>query len=175
MHLAVVKYPDEVFVTCDIGLRHDVIEEMVNRNNSLITEKEKRGTFTVGWTFRDDSEGAPKTRKITEEQDAETVGTFIAGHVMDAAHSFYTKFEDLKYVYDNANKDDSASGRIQMAPLGRAQRAVACAIILGKPPDELTEVIERKRVYLSESHAVYLKHFNIFLSNLPSPEVGSDE
>ncbi len=98
-HISIIQHKNDFDVTADVAIRFDDIENLRNSENKMISEKEKKETYTIGvelgnlkgvgqhrWTFRN-FEDIPKNVEDINEW-------FI-----EIAKPFFQRFKELDEVY----------------------------------------------------------------------------
>lgn len=78
-HVAFILHKEDFDITADVAVRHDTVERAFHADSSLVSEREKKKTATIGvefgnlrgtgqhrWTIRDESDVVPVVESILD-------------------------------------------------------------------------------------------------------------
>src|SRR5687768_7494379 len=83
MHLTFIEHESDFDVTTDVGIRFDAVEELVNRSNPLLSNKEKFATCTLGAELGNLEHGRPRRITVASTGDVEVAAECIVKEFED--------------------------------------------------------------------------------------------
>lgn len=165
IHLSFIEHHNDFDVTVDVAIRFDLLEDLVNKKNSLLSAKEKKNTFSMGAELGNLKEGKPKRWTITGDTDFGVVAEEIRKCVVETAIPYIEQYCDMRKAIDILAGDDSAAWLHAPIHSERAKRAIALAWLLGGKP--LAErMMESKLLFLRNRKDFGLADFESFAKSL---------
>ncbi|MCG1025142.1 hypothetical protein [Dehalobacter sp.] len=164
VHLSFINHENDFDITVSVSIRFDALEELINADNALLKPKEKLMTSSIGVELGNLTEGRQKRWSIYDESDVDPAVKSICEITDDAAIPYIEKYKNIETTYEMMLRDDQEI--FTFAPLHhrRAMNAVGLAKLLGK--DNIQEIGEAKRKFLSERNDYGLGMFNKFLEKI---------
>jgi len=77
IHLSFIEHRENFDVTVDVAIRFDALEELVNRDNKLLTAKEKCNTFSIGVELGNYIDNKPLRLTVANDADVHRVASLI--------------------------------------------------------------------------------------------------
>lgn len=171
IHISFMDYI-KLVVNISVSVRIDVIEDMINTSNNLLTKSEKIKTSTVGIELGNLVEGRPKDYSIDSSVDVDEIIYEIVELIKERAFPFIEKYINLENIMEVVLRDDRDAWQISPFHHTRAQTAVALAKILGRK--DLESIIESKREFLESRNDFGLHLFNKFADIILNGKEKSD-
>lgn len=167
VHLSFIDHETDFDVTVDFAVRIDKLEELKNKDNTYLKEKEKKETATIGVELGNLIEGNQKRWTISSEEDIEKVADEIYSKIVEEGIPYIDKYSNLDNILFVCLKDDEDS--MLHSPFGddRAINAVGLAKMLNR--GDIKEIISKKKMYLKESE-LELSNFQNFLNKIGENE-----
>lgn len=172
-HIAIIRHENDFDITVDVGIRFDDVENLINKNNKLLTKSQKKETCTIGVEIGNLTQGQTRRWTIEKFEDIMDV-TYSVVEVFDhVALDYFKKYSNLEMVYKILRRDDKEAGLHSPFPSYRAIRAVIAAIVLDKSNLEIQNLIKEKISYLAGLKKDFdLKQFRDFLYRIGRIEGG---
>ena len=104
-HVAFIGHKRDFEVTVDIGLRYERIEEIVNRDEEVLSKAEKAKTCTLGCELGNLSIGRQKRWKVGAVDDIPGVTASVLDSFVVIALPYVEEFSDAKRVLEVLSGD----------------------------------------------------------------------
>lgn len=129
IHVCFINHVDDFDIMIDVGIRYDQLEEMKNRNNFLLNQKEKKQTFSIGSELGNLSQGKPIRWTIHEESSIKAVVDSIFHVIEEVAFPYINKYTNMENTFNKCLNDNEA-----MTPFDskRAMNTVGLAKLLNR-------------------------------------------
>jgi hypothetical protein len=164
-HVAFIEHQDDFDVTADIGIRFEDVEELVNRDNSLLTKLEKSRTCTLGCEIGNLSEGRQKRWAVRNADDVPAVSDAVVSAFIDVGLPYIERLSDAGHVLQILSEDSPESWLHSPVHGGRAKRAVGMAL-LTQGKEVAQKLAIAKISFLRERNDFGLASFRTFLEKL---------
>ena len=171
-HVAWIPHQSDFDVTADVAVRHDAIEDLVNKFDSTIrpawavlSKKEQTMTATVGAELGNLSIGMQRRWTVTSEADVATACPSILEAFKIIGVPYLQRFSSLEEVLSVLADDDKASWLHCPFHDVRAKKAIAAAFVLGRR-ELFGKLVESKAQFLKERKDPGLSGFLSFAEHL---------
>lgn len=163
-HICFIDVGISVDVTADVGIRFDDLENLIHENveNSWLTEKEKKQTFSIGSEFGRLIFGNQKRYEINNEQEIEGAADLIMEDFKTVGEHYLNKYSDLSIVFETLLKRDRSAELLNAFPNRRAMNLIGIGLILGK--ENLCAIADEIKKDLRDEDEV--KTFELFVSRV---------
>lgn len=165
LHLAFIKHSQDFDVVADVAVRFDQLEDLVNANNSLLSKKEKRQTYSLGAELGNIAGEGQKRWGLASFAELERV----AGQLVDSFKVIGLPYLDRASTLEGAYQLLTSPGRDAWlhSPIhsSRAKRIVGLAKIMGRG-DELALKAGETAQMLRDLKDPGLPDFNRFVATL---------
>ena len=111
IHFGYIKQTDSFDLTCDVGVRFNEVEDLLNRNREYLTDRERKQTFTIGAELGNLRQGSQMRWTIAAVEDALLIATEVADEVTRTAVPFFEQFSDVSAVA-KALSDEATARKI---------------------------------------------------------------
>jgi hypothetical protein len=171
LHLCFMKHDDDFDVVADVAVRFDALEELINRNNTGLSEKRRKETFSIGVELGNLSQRRPIRWTVGDESDVEPAVDQILDRFLNIGIPYIEEFSDLRRVLEVLANDGPDSWLYSPFDGRRAKQAVAVAWLL-RDEERLRSLIAAKaaflerRVGLVRSASQELADFQEFVGSL---------
>lgn len=165
IRLGTIRHSSDVDVTVSLSVRYNDVEDLVNAENSLISEKEKMETSSLGIELGNLIEGRQKRWTIRSEGDVPTVADQILADVEQYALPYFATYSDMRNAFIMLSAPDSSAWSQSPLHAVRAKHVIAMAWILGLRM-ELPGLIARQMEYLQAVGDPGLPSFTTFVAQL---------
>jgi hypothetical protein len=125
-----IKHENDVDITAHIAIRFDDVEELVNAGDQLLSNAEKRDTYTLGAELGNISGVGQKRWTIVSEEDLGAVADDIVRMFVDVAVPYADEFEDRQRTLQVLSGDGPESWLHNPFHSARAMRAVAMSMLI---------------------------------------------
>lgn len=129
-HLAFIDHKDDFDVVADVAIRFDLVENMVNEDNKLLSKKEKDLTFTLGAELGNISQGSQKRWTVSLGTDVDSVAQEIKKTFVEYADPYLRKYSVMQNAFELLSRNDRQNWVHCPVHGVRAKRALAMAILL---------------------------------------------
>ncbi len=164
-HLAFIKHEDDFDVTADIGIRFDQVEELVNRDDKLLTKSDKAETYTIGSELGNLSEDRQKRWTVASADDVPILADSVTDSFRKVALPYVENFSDAKRVLEILSGDGPDSWLHSPLHDARAKRAVCMALTM-YDEDVARKLAKAKLLFLEQRKDFGLSSFRAFLENI---------
>lgn len=171
IHLQFIEHSDDFDITCDVAIRFDELEDMINTDNKLLSRKEKRDTYSLGIELGNLRDGVQKRWTVRSPDDIESVAKQIAKMVSEVAVPYIEEFSIMTNALQLLSRDDREAWAHSPIHDGRAKRAIGLATLVGVDKKSMEELIEQKRAFLSERADFGLENFLGFAARVIGKEL----
>ena len=165
IHLSFIEHDHDFDVTVDVGIRFDAVEDLVHRNNKLLTAKEKANTFSMGGELGNLMEGKPVRWTVASEVDVSNVAEEIWERIADTAIPYVEQYGDMNRAIEILSSEERAAWIHSPIHGERAKRAVALAILL-RDDRQAHCLINAKLTFLRARKDYGLADFEAFVDSL---------
>lgn len=104
IHFAFLNYGNHLQVTCDVAIRFNCVEDILNESQPHLSAREKKGTFTIGCLLHNWSDEAKFIWRVDRVESVPRVVSEIYRDTETAAIEFFERFgnmeETLKALQD---------------------------------------------------------------------------
>jgi hypothetical protein len=164
-HLAFIQHQDDFDVTADIAVRFDDVEEVVNEGNKLLTDKERKGTHTIGAELGNIADGHQKRWTVASTDDVSLVATSIADAFVNVALPYADTYADRRRALEVLSGDGPESWLHCPFHDHRATTAVALALLCDGD-QAARSLAKRKLSYLEQREDPGIASFRAFLDRV---------
>lgn len=164
IHIAFIDHYVDFDMTVSVSIRIEIVENMVNSANNMLTKKEASDTSTIGIELGNLVEGRPKRYSVDDYTNLDDVISEMMVSIKERAFPFIEKYSDLENVMEVMLSDDIKVWLLSPFHHRRAQNAVALAKLLRV--NELESIIKKQRDFLESRNDSGLKWFNNFVDKL---------
>jgi hypothetical protein len=161
-----VRHQDDFDLTLFVALRYDAVEEIAQRQSTWLSEKEKKRTVTLGNDLGYLTLGEPVRRTVACEADIEPVAAQIEGQLVDIALPYIQKMGDMSNAYKAIASLAPEDAVHCLADYARANAAVVMALLLKKGEQEVSELVDRHRAFLTRRNDIGLPRFEQLVKSL---------
>ncbi|HTG14334.1 MAG TPA: hypothetical protein VK747_03605 [Blastocatellia bacterium] len=123
--------PTDVDVTAEVAIRFDDVEDLVNEHKSLLTEAQKRNTYTLGAELGNISEGRQKRWSLASRDAIDNVARSIMEAFAAIGRPYLEKYSAMESALEALSQDDKTAQLHSPFHDERAMRAIAIAFVLG--------------------------------------------
>lgn len=167
-HLAFIEHPQDFEVVADVAVRFEELEGLVNRDNRLLSKKDKGRTYSLGAELGNLAGTGQMRWQVTSVADViET-----ADRIVDAFRRIGIPYLDRATTMEGAYELLTAAGRDAWlhCPIhaARAKRVVGLAKLL-KRNNELAARVEENTRFLEGIKDAGLQDFLNFAANIAVP------
>lgn len=160
IHVNFIEHESDFDITISVSIRIDLIEDMINSTNKLLTKSEKQSTSTIGCELGNLVRRSPKRYSINDSVNLDAVTSEIMEAIKVSAFPFIEKYSNLENLMETMLSDDENVWLLTPLHHRRAQNAVALAKLFNSK--DIESIIENKRVFLESRKDFGLKLFNEF-------------
>jgi hypothetical protein len=161
-----VKHPNDFDITADILIRYDAVEEIVQRMNKKLTEKQKQNTITLGGDLGNLSTGRQMRWTVSDEADVEPAAAQIEEQFVKIALPYVERYGNMENAYNVLSSDKRADWCHRAHVQTRAMSALLMALVLKKDEQEVSRLIQQKRAYLGQNVQFGLPQFDEFVKSI---------
>ena len=169
IHLFFITHPGDFDILLNVGVRIDRVENLINKYDARLSEKEKKRTWTLGVEVGQFVGMGQKRWTVAQADDVPKVARDIHDAIHRIALPYVEKYSNL----ENALGVLAGDGRDSWIHLPlhdqRAKRAVGLAWLLGDR-ERFVRIVETKRAFLSGRNDVDLEDFERFVGSLSEAE-----
>jgi len=160
-HLAFINHPNDFDITADIAIRFDALEDMLNAHRPYLSEKKKKGTFSMGTELGNWIEGRQKRWSVRAESDVPPAVAAILKTFRAHGEPYLEKYSNPENAYAVLSGDEETAFRHSSTRELTALRSVGLAKILARP--EISDLIEKHRELLAKKRDRGLPNFLEFV------------
>jgi len=174
-HLAFINHAGDFDITADVAIRFDALEDLLNAHRPYLSDKEKKGTFSMGTELGNWIEGRQKRWRVRTESDVAPVVAAIFETFRQHGEPYLEEYSDPEAAYAVLSSDEETASRHSSTRELTALRSVGLAKILGKP--DIPDLIEKHRERIERKHDRGLANFLTFaMAEIPEYQhAGSSE
>jgi len=129
-HLAFIDHKDNFDVVADVAIRFDMVENMVNEDNKLLSKKEKESTFTLGAELGNISQGSQKRWTVFLGTDVDSIAQEIRSAFVKYADSYIKKYSEMQNAFELLLSNDRQNWIHCPVHGARAKRVLSMAVLL---------------------------------------------
>jgi len=167
-HVSFIAHAEDFDVTADVAVRFDAVEELVNRDNGLISPAEKKRTATLGAELGNIASATQRRWKIQSSDDIHPAALEIVDALERVGIPYLEQFEDPGRAFIALSSNASAAWLNSPIHGCRCLRAVALAVVLNRQA-EYAQVATDCEEFLRQRKDPALIAFQRFLKALASP------
>src|SRR5436309_1989519 len=130
VHVSFVTGQSAFDLSVDVAIRVDVVEDLVNADNRMLSVKEKRRTATVGAELGNIADHRFMNWHVQGLGDIEPVVQAIIHEFENWGLPYLERLSHLDVMLENLSRDDGSAWLYSPIPPARYKRAVALAIVL---------------------------------------------
>ena len=167
VHLSFITltYDKGFDVTIDIAIRFENVEKLINWDSDLLTEKEKKGSYTIWTILRYLSRKRLCKYSIYSEKDIWSVVDSLFEDYCELWEPFFNKYRLIKNVHalfsDMNNKE---AWRYSTTHSNRAKKSIAIAYLLNQA--NIEEQISGWLIFLRDKEELGINDFIAFSKRL---------
>lgn len=105
MHLSFFDHINDFDITLDFAIRVKELEALKHKDNINLSEKEKKGTATLGVEYGNFIEKAQKRWTILSQEDTNVVADDINNKIIEVVVPYFDKFSHLENILSVCFKD----------------------------------------------------------------------
>jgi hypothetical protein len=166
MMLTVIPHPGDADVIVNAGVRHDEVEELVDRGSGAdLTADEQTAAATIGAELGALQGMVQRRWKIRSEEEIPEVAESIVAAFKEYGSPLLERFVSLPNTLSVLSRDDDDVRTYAPIDLQRAMRAVAAARALGDG-ERAHEIAAAKRKWFRDTGLPGLDEFDAFLKVL---------
>jgi len=143
LHLSFIDHQIDLDVTVYFAVRFNEVEELVNFSNTLLTNKEKKETYTLGIELGNLTQGKQMRWRLEKEEQINEVANLIYQEFKKFCLPYLEQYSNMEKAYSILLRDDKEGWIHCPIHVSRAMRAVALGKILRQ--DNLLDLIETKK------------------------------
>ena len=132
VHISFIDHTDDFDVTVDMAVRFDEIEDHVNRDNKLISDKEKKRMSTLGIEIGNLSVGEQKRWSIDANVDLSAVIDSILTMYEKFGEPYLNTYSSMEHAYALLSSNEKNLQIHSPFRTEREKRVKALAYYLGK-------------------------------------------
>jgi hypothetical protein len=165
LHLNFVELSDALGVSADVAIRFDAVENIANAASSLLTNKEKAATATMGCELgrlRDGKGVLLIVRSMEEAADA--LAQFVE-LINTVGMSYLDRYSDLNVAYEALVQDRPEGWMHKPGHAERAKRVCAMLVVMGRRA-EVAGVAREKLDFMASVGDLSRPLFERFLASV---------
>lgn len=166
-HLAFIDHPDDVDVVCDVAVRFDALEDLVNASNRLLSTKEKSRTHSLGAELGNLAGVGQKRWTLRPAADIAEVAAEIVAAFRAIGVPYLERASTLEGAYELLTAAGKAAWIHSPMHAARSKRVVGLAKLLGKQ-DEIARYVEQCERLLEDLGDPGIADFRRFVSSISS-------
>jgi hypothetical protein len=165
IHFSFIEHDHDFDVTVDVGIRFDAVEDLVHRNNKLLTAKEKTNTFSMGAEIGNLTDGKPIRWTVASQAGVGHVAAEISGRIASTAIPYVERYGNMNRAIEVLSSDDDTAWIHSPIHGERAKRAVALALLL-RDDRRANCLILSKSAFLRDRKDFGIADFEAFVGSL---------
>lgn len=131
IHLAFVRHPPKDFdVVVDAAIRIDAVQDSIQENDRLITDKDRKNSATIGCELGNLKGEGQQRWAISAEKDVGPVALQIVAECEATLLPFIEKYSDLDVLLETLTADPEAAKSISPIQEKRRKSVVALSKLL---------------------------------------------
>jgi hypothetical protein len=163
--LTVIPHADDVDVIVNVAVRHDEVEDLVDRGAGFDLADEQAAAATIGAELGALQGMMQRRWKIGSEEEIPEVAESIVAEVREYGRPVLERFVSLPNTLSMLSRDDDEASTYSPIDLQRAMRAVAAARALGDG-ERADAIAATKQKWFRDTEVPGLKEFDAFLEAL---------
>lgn len=164
VHITFINHLDDIDLVINLAIRFDKVEELIHRNNLLLSATEKKNTATLGVELGNWVVGHQKRWNITPKSNLHSVANSMFNYFLEFGSLYLEKYSNIDEAYELLSRDDSNAWLHSPNHTLRALKAVAIAKLFDKP--DLKKLINSKKAFLEERKERDLKKYIKFVEDI---------
>lgn len=156
-HLAFINHADDFDITADIAIRFDALEDLLNSHRPYLSDKKKKGTFSMGTELGNWIEGRQKRWRVRTESDVAPIVESILKTFKTHGEPYLEEYSNPETAYAVLSGNEETAFRHSSTRELTALRSVGLAKILDKP--DICDLIEKHRERIARKHDRGLRNF----------------
>jgi hypothetical protein len=164
-HLAFINHADDFDVKADVAVRIDDLEDVVNADNTLLSKKERKETYSLGAELENIAGEGPKRWTVASSADVDPVADQIVARFKTVGLPYLNRASSLEAAYQLLTSPGRGAWLHSPIHASRAKRVVALAKILGRT-DELQARVNENIQFLERLNDPGLQEFKQFAEQL---------
>lgn len=165
LHLAFMSHQHDFDVTADVAVRFDKVEELVNKHNKLLADREKALTHTLGVELGNLAGLGQMRWNVASESDVPEVADKIVAMFVSVGLSYLEKHSSMPSALEILNTPDHRAWLHNPVHEARAKRVLALLWLLGRE-SELGPALEKNVDFMSSLNDPGLERFRKFADDL---------
>jgi hypothetical protein len=162
VHLSFAPNTETAFyVTTDVAIRFDQVEQIVNQGNDFLSQAEKNQTATIGCELGNLEKGEPRHWEISCDAEVQSVAVEIEHAIRTIAMPYINHNTKLENVYDFLALNNPSGWVHCPLPNERCKRVLAIAMILRRGENSKA-LIQACEEFLKSSGQFALQDFREF-------------
>ncbi|MFA7054212.1 MAG: hypothetical protein WC328_14460 [Kiritimatiellia bacterium] len=173
-HLTFVPHDEGDFdVSCDVALRIDEVEVLVNEGNKLLSKSEKNQTATLGAELGNIVSGQPMRWSVVTEKDIGGVVSELLTAFVKIGIPYLAKYSNYEEAFLVLSDNGPSSWLHSPIHSGRCQRALALAFVM-RQYEQIDGLIEQGEVFLKNKNDYGLRSFQMFVERIRAMILNGD-
>jgi hypothetical protein len=165
LHLSFTEHERGFHVSADVAVRFDAVEDLVNKDNRLLSSKEKLSTATLGAELGNISRGVPLQWAVTSHADVEVVAKQLMEAFASIGGPYLEQFEDMGRALVALSGNERASWLHSPVHYARCIRALALAVVLDRK-EELSTLREKCEQFLVDKKDPGIARYRQFANSI---------
>jgi len=167
-HVAFIEHESDFDITVDVAIRVDAVEDLLNADNSFISQKEKSRTATVGAELGNLKAGTQQRWSVADSTDIAHIVDSMEKEFVETGLPWLQQLSHLPKMFDVIASNEKVSWLYSPIHYHRCKTAVALASILGKQ-DRLPEIISSCEEFLKQVRDPGIADFHAFIRGQDEP------
>lgn len=164
-HLSFIPHEVDFDVTADIGIRFDQVECIINEENSLLSNAEKKRTATMGAELGNIATGQPMRWRVASREDVNSVVEASTLAFEKVGLPYIAKYSNIEAAQAIMLRDDPTAWLNSPHHQSRLKRGVAITFLM-RDDAMLEKVIKDCCLHLQRRRDPMLKQFEEFVCNI---------
>lgn len=135
LHLAFIKHPEDFDVVADVAVRFDALEDMINSESKILSNKEKSKTYSLGAELGNIEGSGQKRWHVTSAGDVAGVARGIVSDFERIGVPYIEGASDLARAYEMLTSPGRGAWLHSPIHSARAKRIVGLAKLLDREDD----------------------------------------
>ena len=165
LHLAFVDHPGDFDVVADVAVRLDDLEDLINASNTLLSNKEKGQTYSLGAELGNISGKGQMRWNVASLFEVDQVADQLVAAFKSIGLPYLDRASTLEGAYELLVSPGRAAWLHSPIHASRAKRIVGLTKILGRT-DELLARASENLQFLESSKDPNLQDFKRFVTGL---------
>jgi hypothetical protein len=132
VHLSFIEHQEDVDITVDVAIRFHAVEDLVNHFQTLLSDKEKSETHTLGSELGNLERGEPFRLTLANKDDVSRVAEEVVRKFMAIGMPYLEQYSRPEAAYSLLARDDREAWIHSPIHAERAKRACALLFVIGK-------------------------------------------